>query len=50
MIARVEGVGVSEVIRAGVYRHLSSLRTDPAFENGFANAWTKIANLGTYAG
>ncbi len=32
LIARVEGVNVSEVIRAGVYRHLSSLRTDPAFQ------------------
>jgi Arc/MetJ-type ribon-helix-helix transcriptional regulator len=32
LIARVEGVNVSEVIRAGVYRHLSALRTDPAFQ------------------
>ena len=32
VIARVEGVNVSEVIRAGVYRHLSALRTDPAFQ------------------
>ncbi len=33
LIARVEGVNVSEVIRAGVYRHLSALRTDPAFQD-----------------
>jgi hypothetical protein len=32
LIARIEGVTVSEVIRAGVYRHLSALRTDPAFQ------------------
>ena len=32
LVARVEGVNVSEVIRAGVYRHLSWLRTDPAFQ------------------
>lgn len=32
LIARVEGVNVSEVIRAGIYRHLSALRTDPAFQ------------------
>ena len=32
MIARIEGVNVSEMIRAGMYRHLSSLRTDPAFQ------------------
>ncbi len=32
LIARIEGVNVSEVIRAGVYRHLSLLRTDPAFQ------------------
>ena len=32
LVARVEGVNVSEVIRAGVYRHLSLLRTDPAFQ------------------
>lgn len=32
LIARVEGVNVSEVIRAGMYRHLSSLRADPAFQ------------------
>ncbi len=32
LIARIEGVNVSEVIRAGVYRHLSALRTDPAFQ------------------
>lgn len=31
-VARAEGVNVSEVIRAGMYRHLSSLRTDPAFQ------------------
>jgi Arc/MetJ-type ribon-helix-helix transcriptional regulator len=33
LIARVEGVNVSEVIRAGIYRHLSALRTDPAFQD-----------------
>lgn len=33
VVARAEGVNVSEVIRAGMYRHLSSLRTDPAFQN-----------------
>jgi Arc/MetJ-type ribon-helix-helix transcriptional regulator len=32
VVARAEGVNVSEVIRAGMYRHLSSLRTDPAFQ------------------
>jgi Arc/MetJ-type ribon-helix-helix transcriptional regulator len=32
LIARIEDVSVSEVIRAGVYRHLSALRTDPAFQ------------------
>lgn len=32
VVARVEEVNVSEVIRAGVYRHLSALRTDPAFQ------------------
>jgi|GraSoiStandDraft_24_1057298.scaffolds.fasta_scaffold259704_2 hypothetical protein len=32
VIARIEGVNVSEMIRAGMYRHLSSLRTDPAFQ------------------
>jgi Arc/MetJ-type ribon-helix-helix transcriptional regulator len=32
LVARVEGVNVSEVIRAGIYRHLSALRTDPAFQ------------------
>lgn len=32
LIARIEGVNVSEVIRAGIYRHLSALRTDPAFQ------------------
>jgi hypothetical protein len=32
LIARVEGVNVSEVIRAGIYRHLSALRADPAFQ------------------
>jgi Arc/MetJ-type ribon-helix-helix transcriptional regulator len=33
LIARVEGVNVSEVIRAGIYRYLSALRTDPAFQD-----------------
>jgi Arc/MetJ-type ribon-helix-helix transcriptional regulator len=32
LIARVEDVSFSEVIRAGLYRHLSHLRTDPAFQ------------------
>lgn len=29
VVARIEGVNVSEVIRAGMYRHVSLLRTDP---------------------
>jgi Arc/MetJ-type ribon-helix-helix transcriptional regulator len=32
-VARIEGVSVSEVIRAGIYRHLSLLHTDPAFQD-----------------
>ena len=32
VIARVEDVTISETIRAAIYRHLSSLRTDPAFQ------------------
>lgn len=32
VVARVEDVNVSEVFRAGLYRHLSHLRTDPAFQ------------------
>ena len=32
VIARVEGVNVSEVIRAGIHRHLSLLHADPAFQ------------------
>lgn len=32
LIARIEDVNVSEVIRAGINRHLSSLRTDSAFQ------------------
>ncbi|HEU5106426.1 MAG TPA: ribbon-helix-helix protein, CopG family [Solirubrobacterales bacterium] len=33
LIARIEGVSVSEVIRAGIYRHLSLLHDDPAFQD-----------------
>jgi Arc/MetJ-type ribon-helix-helix transcriptional regulator len=32
VVARIEDVSLSEVIRAGLYRHLSYLRTDPAFQ------------------
>lgn len=32
VIARVEGVNISEVVRAGMHRHLSMLRTDPGFQ------------------
>jgi Arc/MetJ-type ribon-helix-helix transcriptional regulator len=37
LIARVEEVNVSEVIRAGINRHLSLLRTDPAFQERLRN-------------
>ena len=39
MVARVEEVNVSEVIRAGVYRHLSILAPIRRFRSGSANAW-----------
>ncbi|MGN6256965.1 MAG: ribbon-helix-helix protein, CopG family [Solirubrobacterales bacterium] len=31
-IARVESVSISEVIRAGIHRHLAWLRADPEFQ------------------
>ena len=33
VVARIEGVSVSEVIRAGIYRHLSQLHADPRFQD-----------------
>jgi Arc/MetJ-type ribon-helix-helix transcriptional regulator len=33
LIARIEDVSVSEVIRAAIYRHLSLLHADPAFQD-----------------
>jgi Arc/MetJ-type ribon-helix-helix transcriptional regulator len=33
VIARIEDVSVSEVIRAAIYRHLSLLNTDAAFQD-----------------
>lgn len=33
LIARIEDVSVSEVIRAAIYRHLSLLHADPTFQD-----------------
>jgi hypothetical protein len=33
LIARVEGTNASEVVRAGMYRYLAMLRSDPEFQD-----------------
>lgn len=32
LVARAEGTNASEVVRAGMYRYLAMLRSDPAFQ------------------
>lgn len=33
LVARVEGTNASEVVRAGMYRYLATLRSDPNFQD-----------------